>query len=86
MAEKFTPEQRLWRAVIAQAIEDALPLSGFSKNQYHQQKAWAWFYRNSTDYKMVCLNAGIDSQKLRRTLIEKVHPSTFIQKGENYDK
>ena len=69
----MTPEQNLWKSVVVQAIMDALPLSGFSRDQYYQQKAWSWFYRNSADYKEVCWNAGIDPQKLRQTLLEKVY-------------
>jgi hypothetical protein len=71
-----TPEQNLWKNVVTQAVRDA-----FSKDEEHKRRAWAWFFRRSRDYGLVCEMAGISADSLRQTLIETVFFNHLVQKG-----
>jgi hypothetical protein len=71
-----TPEQNLWKSVVTQAVRDA-----FSPDEYHQRRAWTWFFRKSRDYFLVCEFAGISADSLRKTMIETVFFNHIIQKG-----
>jgi hypothetical protein len=55
-----SPEQRLWRAVLAQAVFDAV--SGPPRDR---DKARRWLLRPSADLEMVCDAAGIDATVVR---------------------
>ncbi|MDR3327420.1 MAG: hypothetical protein LBT04_04745 [Prevotellaceae bacterium] len=72
-----TPEQKLWRSVITQAISDA-----FSRDYDNSWRAWCWFYNNFSEYRWVCSMAGIPSEKLRKNILEKVFFMHLFQKGE----
>ena len=57
------PEQRLWRAVIASAVEEWVhgPLR-------KQREAEQFLFRDEKDYRAVCCSAGIDPANLRERL------------------
>ena len=57
-----SPELRLFRAIITQAIEDAM-YEGLHKYKIiDKREAVAWLTSNSNDFKMICHFADIDSE------------------------
>jgi hypothetical protein len=57
---KLTPEQKLWKAVLAQSIYDSL--FGNYKNlqtNYERKEAKEWLDLNNEDFRAVCENAGL---------------------------
>ena len=57
-----TPELRLFRAIITQAIEDAM-YEGLHKYKIiDKREAVAWLTGNSNDFKMICHFADINSE------------------------
>ena len=59
-------ETRLWYAVLAQAITDASYL-GIRKGYVDcKKKAIEWLQSNSTDFKMVCTYADLESDYVKR--------------------
>ena len=57
-----SPELRLFRAIITQAIEDAM-YEGLHKYKIiDKREAVAWLTSNSNDFKMICHFADINSE------------------------
>lgn len=71
-------ECRLWRAVIAQAIEDATaPLSENPRTRKEKLQAREWFIEAGKDFHHACALAGYDPDRIRDAtmkLIEVVKP------------
>ena len=67
-----SPEQRLFIAVLSQAIHDA-----FSEHvpTFEKERAQTWLMSNSYDFKTICECAGRSSryvlEKIRRKILEK---------------
>ena len=59
------PEQKLWRAVIASAVEEWVngPLR-------RKQEAERFLFQDEKDYRDVCFSAGIDPVNLRARLLK----------------
>ena len=51
---KAYAEQRLFQAILVQALEDAINPSNFKKETYHKDEANRWFLEDSEDFKKVC--------------------------------
>jgi len=62
----------LWRAVIAQALIDALNNSKKLSNRIERARAIAWFSPKNKDFLVVCSNADLDPnyvlEKARKAL------------------
>ena len=72
-----TPEQKLWRAVFTQAVEDTFGISslGMSEDEYRKSKWWGRIYNQ--DFIELCEFAGFDPQKT----FEKLKRYDLIKKG-----
>ena len=71
-----TPEQKLWRAVFMQALQDAFGINTVQLNTLEQRQARDWMKDFTHDFAIVCENAGFNPkqtfQKLKRyDLIKK---------------
>lgn len=61
-----TPEQRLWQAVLAQAINDATRESASSADDRRAMlEARAWLDRGGYDFQRCCTFAGLDPDAVR---------------------
>lgn len=61
-----TPEQRLWQAVLAQAINDATRESASSpEDRRAMLEARAWLDRGGHDFRRCCTFAGLDPDAVR---------------------
>ena len=63
--EKPLSEQRLFQAIIVQALEDVMNISSFKKEAYWKEDAYNWFYSNSIDFQDVCWAADMDPELIR---------------------
>ena len=63
--EKPLSEQRLFQAIIVQALEDVMNISSFKKEAYWKEDAYNWFYSNSEDFQDVCWAADMDPELIR---------------------
>jgi hypothetical protein len=63
--EKPLSEQRLFQAIIVQALEDVMNISAFKKEAYWKEDAYKWFYSNSIDFQDVCWAADMDPELIR---------------------
>ena len=72
MEEKTPPEQRLWRAVLTQALEDAFGPERYEKTKAIKQEA-VDFLTNYSDVSFinVCENAGFDPSFIKRKVRNK---------------
>lgn len=72
--KKKTPEERLWRAVLAQVMYDLLSDNLELEEDGHRMMAECWLSHKHKDFVDVCRNAGFDpdyvfskAQKLIKT-------------------
>jgi hypothetical protein len=75
--KQLSPEQRLWKAVFYQAIQDAFGISTVSMNRDEYLKSKVWFKRFTEDFIQVCENAGLDAQQT----FEKLKRYDLIKQG-----
>ena len=57
-----TPELKLFRAIITQAIEDAMYDGLYKYKIIDKREAIAWLTSNSNDFKIICHFADINSE------------------------
>ena len=69
---KAFAEQRLFQAILVQALEDAVTSSGFKKETYHKHDSHKWFVSNSIDFQDVCWGADMDPDFVRGEYMKMV--------------
>ena len=69
---KVVSEQRLFQAIIVQALEDVMNNSGFKKETYWKEDAYKWFLGNSNDFQDVCWSADMDPDMVRGEFLKLV--------------
>ena len=69
---KAFAEQRLFQAVLLQALEDAVNSSGFKKETYFKYDSHCWFVDNSEEFKEICWGANMDPDFVRGEYLKLV--------------
>ena len=69
---KVQAEQRLFQAIIVQALEDVTNPSSFKKETYWKEDAYKWFFDNSQDFQDVCWSADMDPEMVRGEFLKLV--------------
>jgi len=69
---KVISEQRLFQAIIVQALEDVMNPSSFKKETYWKEDAYKWFYNNSKDFQDVCWAAEMDPEMIRDEFLKLI--------------
>ena len=62
---KAFAEQRLFQAILVQALEDATNPSNFKRETYHKHDSHCWFVDNSEDFQQICWGAELDPDFVR---------------------
>ena len=75
--KKFA-EQRLFQAILVQALEDAVNPSSFKKETYHKHDSHVWFMNNGDDFQKVCWGADMDPDFVRGEYIKLVKAKKII--------
>jgi len=70
---KELAEQRLFQAILVQALEDVLNPSNFKKETYWKEDAYKWFFSNSKDFQDVCWAADLDPELIRGEFIKLIN-------------
>ena len=70
---KELAEQRLFQAILVQALEDVMSPSEFKKETYWKEDAYKWFYGNSEDFQDVCWAADMDPELIRGEFIKLIN-------------
>ena len=80
LTEKFKipPEQKLWRAVLNQALEDAFNLNNTYLCDFEKMQARHFFEHRTPHYNSLCENAGFDPD----TIWRKVKKLRDIKEGK----
>ena len=68
--EKRPAEIRLFQAILLQAFEDSLSMSGFKRETYWKEDSYKWFLEDSKDFHYVCWNADMDPQVVRDEFVK----------------
>ena len=71
------PEQKLWKAVLLQAIEDAFGNNQSQVSRLERRVARDWMKDFNTDFAIVCENAGLNPKQA----FYKFKKYDLIQKG-----
>ena len=69
---KAFAEQRLFQAILVQALEDAVNPSNFKRETYHKHDSHCWFIDNSDDFQQVCWGAELDPEFVRGEYLKMV--------------
>lgn len=69
---KAFAEQRLFQAILVQALEDAINPSGFKKETYFKHDSHKWFVSNSTEFQDICWGADMDPDFVRGEYMKMV--------------
>ena len=75
---KTNPEQRLFQAIIVQALEDSLSGSVFKKETYWKHDAHKWFLGNCADFQEVCWSADLDPEFVRQEYIKLIKDKKIV--------
>ena len=77
-SHKPQAEQRLFQAIIVQALEDVTNPSAFKKETYWKEDAFKWFSDNSKDFQDVCWSADMDPDVVRSEFVKLVRCKKII--------
>ncbi|MBA4757405.1 hypothetical protein [Sphingosinicella sp.] len=71
IADDLAPEQRLFRAVICEAVRDAigLPTERPENRDVVKSRARTWFERGGADFRTVCEAAGLNPDHVRKEML-----------------
>lgn len=73
ISERDKGERNLWRAVIAQAYEDATdPKKSLNCGVIESYEAAQWFRENSADFREACVLAELDPDDLRERVLAEI--------------
>ena len=75
---KAFAEQRLFQAILVQALEDATNPSNFKRETYHKHDSHWWFVDNSEDFQHVCWGAELDPDFVRGEYLKMVDNGKII--------
>jgi hypothetical protein len=75
---KAFAEQRLFQAILVQALEDATNPSNFKRETYHKHDSHCWFVDNSEDFQNVCWGAELDPDFVRGEYLKMVDNGKII--------
>ena len=75
---KAFAEQRLFQAILVQALEDAVNPSNFKRETYHKHDSHCWFVDNSDDFQQVCWGAELDPDFVRGEYLKMVDNGKII--------
>ena len=74
---RMSPEQKLWRAVFMQALQDAFGICTIPMNRNEHRETRSWYKFWNEDFILVCENAGFDPMQT----FEKLKRYDLIKKG-----
>jgi hypothetical protein len=75
---KAFAEQRLFQAILVQALEDATNSSNFKRETYHKHDSHCWFVDNSQDFQDICWGAELDPDFVRGEYLKMVDDEKII--------
>jgi hypothetical protein len=61
-------EEKMWRAVIAAAVSDAL---SSRISEADRREAFDWIFGDDPDFKLACDMSGISSEKVRKEYLKE---------------
>jgi hypothetical protein len=71
-------EQRLFQAILVQALEDATNTSGFKKDTYYKHDSHNWFMDNSISFQDICWGADMDPEFIRDEYLKLIRSKKII--------
>lgn len=85
---KLSPEQKLWRAVMATAIYDALHTPNRTKKgkykvfteRYDIQDARTWFKNRDGNFETACEALDLDADKVHKRMVQKIKQVQFLER------
>ena len=75
-----TAEQKLWVAVLATALTDALSIGNLTRMKTTRR----WFRVGGENFKMVCELANFDADFVRRNVLSALDQGDYVQPNVRY--
>tara|TARA_R100001086_G_scaffold210901_2_gene126801 strand:- start:524 stop:862 length:339 start_codon:yes stop_codon:yes gene_type:complete len=79
---KTFSEQRLFQAILVQALEDAVNPSGLKKETYYKYESHCWFIDNGEEFKNICWGADMDPDFIRGEYLRLVDSEKIFFYGK----
>jgi len=85
---KLSPEQKLWRAVMATAIYDALHTASRTRKgkykvfteRYDIEDARIWFKERDGNFDIACEALDLDADKVYKVMNQKIKTKQFLER------
>jgi len=86
--KEIASEQRLWRGVLCNALEDTMQTLSDRKTSIYKMQAHEWILKNDEDFERVCYWAGFDPDLIKEKyfLAIKRGDIKFTQRQVNWIK
>jgi hypothetical protein len=68
----YCPEQRLWRHVLLNAVEDTRILQSDRKSSIHKMEAHQWITKENKDFNWICWQSGWDPEIVKEQYFKAV--------------
>lgn len=77
---KASPEQRLFVAIVLQAVRDCLDCKchGLKNPAFFQAQAEHWVFGNTKDFLFVCQHAGLNPSEIQRKVRKLKADEEFV--------
>lgn len=69
-SEHLQPEEKLWRGVLHNALDDTFTISSDRKSSINKTNAHNWIVNNADDFQQVCYWGGYDPDHVREKYCE----------------
>lgn len=72
------PEQRLWRHVLLNAVEDTRITQSDRKSSIHKMEAHHWITEENTDFDWICWQSGWDPEHVKEQYFKAVKKGLIV--------
>ena len=76
--EELLPEQKLWRGVLVNALEDTLIKQSDRKSSIYKVNAHEWIMLSDNDYEKVCYWSGFEPNKVKEKYVKAIENGDII--------
>ena len=74
----YCPEQRLWRHVLLNAVEDTRITQSDRKSSIHKMEAHQWITQENQDFNWICWQSGWDPEIVKEHYFKAVKSGNII--------
>jgi hypothetical protein len=81
--DELVPEQKLWRGVLVNALEDTLIKQSDRKSSIYKINAHEWIMLSNPNFEDVCYWSGFEPNKVKEKLLDIIITNYHLGKSMN---